>query len=148
MIRIASVAAVAATIGAIVLGSESSVGYGVVRDSPTTPTPSSETIFAGSELEPRLSRLRTDLDIEPAQEADWKLFASRMLDLDRASRAFETDAEKQPAGGADERARHALAFAVALSEIDGALSTRQSAILQREARALGSSFICAERRSK
>lgn len=145
-IRIAAIVAVAVTLGAIVLGSEGSVGYGVVRESQPTPIVPETTFASELGLQPRLFKLRTDLGIEPAQEANWELFASRMLDLDRASRAFETSVDKPPVGGADERARHALAFAVALSEMDSALSTRQSAILQRETRALGSTFIWAEGR--
>lgn len=140
-IRIIVIAAVAMTIGALMLGSESSVGFGVVRDSQSVAPPAGQ-----PDVAQRLSRLHASLAIEPAQEANWAQFADRMRDLDLASRRSEATFGKDSADGADERARHALLFAVALNEIDGVLSTRQSALLQREARALGSSFICAEER--
>lgn len=137
--RVAVLGAVAATIGLVMLGNERSVGFGSVREGQSVDVPSMEL-----GLSQRLSRLRTTLGIEPAQEPAWSLFSSRMLDLDQVSRRFEAETRRQGAGAADERAQHALLFAVALSDMDGALSTAQSAALHREARALGSTFICAE----
>jgi cytochrome c-type biogenesis protein CcmH/NrfG len=139
ILRAVAIGSVAAVLGAMALGSERSVGYGAVRVSQPAAAPQLE-----PDLQQRLTGLRASLNIEPAQEAGWALFTRRMLDLDDASRRLESGADRPAVNAADEKARHALLFAVALSEVDSALSTRQSALLQREARSLGSSFICAE----
>ncbi len=48
----------------------------------------------------------------------------------------------QQVGVADERARHALMFGIAISEFGATLSAEQSAILQARAPSLGRAFIC------
>lgn len=143
--RIAVIAAAVATIALVVLANERSVGFGVVREGQSAETPARP---PAPDLPRQLTRLRVELGIEPAQEAVWTLFESRMLDLDRVSRRVQAESGRPGTDAAAETAQHALLFAVALSEMDGALSSTQSLTLNRQARVLGSSFICAEARQK
>ncbi|TCK28163.1 hypothetical protein EV667_2160 [Ancylobacter aquaticus] len=132
------IGATAATIAFVALDTERSVGFGTVRE--TAPA-------AASALEPalplRLTRLRAELHIQPAQEAAWGQFKSRIMELDQVSRRIEAQAGGKGADAADEQARHALLFAVALSDMDDVLTTAQASTFNRAARALGSTFICA-----
>ena len=140
--RIVAIGAVVVAVALLVLGNERSVGFGIVRDGAPIEAPA-----AAPDLPRLLTRLRAELAIEPAQEAAWRLFEGRMIDLDQDSRRVEAGPDRLGADAAAERARHALLFAVALSDIDGALSSTQSFTLAREARVLGSSFVCAALRA-
>lgn len=142
-VRIAVVGAVVTTAGFAMFGSQSSEGFGVIREGAAGTAPA-----AGPALPQRLTQLRATLGIEPAQAAAWDTFAGRMLDLDQVSQRIDRQTRPEGTNVADERARHALQFAIALSDMDHELSTRQSAVLQREIRALGSGFICAEVRGQ
>jgi hypothetical protein len=122
---------------AIAAGSSDSAGFGVVRDVERTAPPKT---FPG--VQEQLARLHQAIRIGPDQEAAWNGFAAAMLELDLLTRTFEAEAYTRSADQAGERARHALMFGVALSDMDAALSAEQSAILRDRASALGSAFVC------
>ena len=122
---------------AIAAGSGGSTGFGMVRDVDRTATP--EVPPGVSE---QLARLHDAMRVRPDQEAAWNGFAVAMLELDRVTRAFEAETPTRSADQADERARHALMFGIALSDMDAALSPEQSAILRDRADTLGSAFVC------
>jgi hypothetical protein len=122
---------------AIAVGGGGSTGFGMVRDADQT---------ARAKLPPgvseQLARLHEAMRVRPDQEAAWNGFAAAMLELDRVTRAFEAETPTRSTDQADERARHALMFGIALSDMDAALSAEQSAILRDRANTLGSAFVC------
>ncbi|MDF2619144.1 MAG: hypothetical protein K0S00_1803 [Xanthobacteraceae bacterium] len=136
--RLGALCAAALAVAALAMGGGGSTGFGVVRDGEGAVQPAPP---AG--VPERLTVLHAALDLGPAQETAWNSFAGTMLELDRVSRAFEVRAA-ETADAAGERARHALTFAVALSEMENVLTPRQSAALREGASSLGGAFICAQ----
>lgn len=139
--RLAALCAAALAVAALAMGGGEPTGFGVVRDGEKPVQPALPAPPAG--VPERLANLHAALDLGPAQEGAWNSFAGTMLELDRVSRAFEVRAA-ETADAAGERARHALTFAVALSEMENVLTPRQSAALREGASSLGGAFICAQ----
>lgn len=98
-----------------------------------------------SDIAQQLASLRDAMRIRPDQEHAWSRFVGAIMELDRVTRAFEAKAGSE--SEAEERARHALLFGIAISEIEGPLSPDQFATLRSRATALGSAFVCSGVRS-
>ncbi|ADH88332.1 hypothetical protein Snov_1010 [Ancylobacter novellus DSM 506] len=136
-VKLATLGVAAAAIGIALAGMDDRPGFGRVREAEPATKPAAQL-----DVSRQLVGLHDAMRILPEQEGAWRSFVAAIMELDRLTRAFTAEESIDSASADEERARHALMFGIALSEIEAALSAEQAALLQSRATSLGRAFVC------